>query len=117
MNNRRKTSRGKKHNGTKIHNRFLSTKKVRGKTKKYERRVKIHSVTDVDFVMSTSFAKYKIPRSSKIFKTANRQGIQKVACYAIKPSRREKGRVALHFYWQILDTIIDTDNLKDCEIS
>ena len=105
---------GKKRRGIKRRNRFLRPlKKVRGKINKRNKAVKIHSVSDVEFVLSTSFATYKIPRScTPIFKKATRQVLQNVVCFAVDPSRIKPGHTALVFYWYGLDTIFDTDDFE-----
>ena len=92
-------------------------KKVRGKTNRQNRVVKVHSVTATDFVLSTSFAAYRIPRSlSKWFEKANQRVLQNVVCCGIDPSRLDNGGVAHVFYWYGLDTIFDTDDFKKFEI-
>ena len=119
MNNRRKkTNHGKSSNGIKIRNSFMRPmKKVRGKVNRQNRVVKIHSVSNTDFVLSTSFASYRIPRSfSKWFQNANQQVIQNVVCCGVDPSRINVGDVAYVFYWYGLDTIFDSDDFKQFEI-
>ena len=60
MNNPQKTNHGKMPIGTESNNEFLQALRNNGK-EKFDARV--HSVSDIDFVLSTPFATYKIPRS------------------------------------------------------
>jgi len=119
MNYKQRTKRGKKPHGIRSRNEFLRPmKKVRGKSEKYRRVVKVHSVSDVDFVMSTSFAKYRIPRTFfglKEFREAKQHLLQDVVCYATHtPEGRDD--LVLTFYWFGLDSIFDTDDFKRFKI-
>ena len=118
MNYRQKTNRTKRQNGTRSRNRFMyPMKKERGKHNRKKYAVKVHSVSSTDFVLSTSFAKYRIPRSfSKWFQNASQKEIQNVVCFARSPSRFESGVIISVFYWYDLDTIFDTDDFKQFEI-
>ena len=120
MNNRRKMNRGRKQNGLKSRKSakgFLPLKKNRGKINKRNTAVKVHSVSDVDFVISTSFAKYKIPRSiSPFFEKANQREIRNIEFYRYQTYRFECG-YGFSFYWVDLDTLIDAHNLKEFEIN
>lgn len=120
MNNRRKMNRIKKRNGIRIGKRrseFMKVvKKIRGKASKKKYAVKVHSVTDTHFVLSTSFAMYKVPRShSHFFEKANQKTLQNVICY--RSLFMPNGKVLSTFYWYGLDSIWDTDNFKEYEIT
>lgn len=83
MNYRQRMNRGKSRRGTRSSKGFLRPmKKVRGRVNRRNTAVKVHSVTDTDFVLSTSFATYKIPRSySWQFKNASQKVLQNVVCF------------------------------------
>jgi len=80
--------------------------------------VKIHSVSDVDFVISTSFAKYRIPRSfCHFFKNARQQEIQHVEFYKSHTYQYECCFV-FTFYWydlEVMFTVPDFDRLSIIE--
>ena len=118
MNNRRKTNHGKKQNGIrKCSSKLrLPKKKIRGKVERRNRAVKVHSVSDADFVISTSFAMYRIPRShSHFFEKASQQEIQNVEFYKGQTYQYECG-FAFRFYWYDLELLFDTHDFKKYEI-
>ena len=117
MNNRKKTNRGKKRRGTRKYSGYKrSKKKIRGKNRRRDSVVKIHSVSDTDFVMSTAFAVYRIPRSyfnNPAFHTATQQQLQKVKCF-----RSHLGAVDfLSFYWLELADVFDEDNFEKFKVA
>lgn len=131
MNNRRKTNRTKKQRGIKIYKDFLRPmKKVRGKFNKRNTAIKIHSVSNTEIILSTSFAIYKIPLFHfATFKKANQRIIQNVTGYFVRTSRfdvntrqyEDNPCYMLQFYWHELNDMLDIDNFakfkvadKDC---
>ena len=114
---RTKKRHGMIRHGMKSRNRFLRPmKKVRGKIKRQNAAVKVHSVTDTYFVLSTSFATYKIPRSySPFFEKASQKAIQNVVGLGYETSLY--GEEVLSFYWYDLDSIWDTDNFQKFRIT
>ena len=109
---------GKKRRGTKNYQKVkpLKKKKIRGKNNKRDRFVRVHSVTDVDFVILTAFAQYKLPRSCcSFFEHAHQHELQNVEIYRAQTFRYECGFVFC-FYWRDLDVLIDMPNLKKFEL-
>jgi len=91
-------------------------KKERGKHNRKKYVVKIHEVTDTDFVLSTSFATYRVPRDhSHWFKNAGQKVLQNVVCCGYETT--QYGKVLSTFYWYDLDSIWDTDDFKKYEIT
>jgi len=117
MNNRRKITRIKKRIKNAPDRLFPSRKKIRGKNNRRNALIKVHSVTDTDFVISTSFATYRIPRSyCPFFQNANQQNIQNVEYYKAQTSRFECGYV-FEFYWWDLELLFDAQDFKKFEIA
>ena len=116
MNYRQRTKRTKKQIGRKSKNvkrLMLPKKKVRGKVNKRNFAVKVHSVSETDVVLSTSFATYKIPRSSSpiVFMKAKQHELQNVLICRAQTFRYECGYV-FELYWYDLDVLVDIPNLK-----
>ena len=116
MNNRKKTKR-RKMSRKKKNSKFLPPKKkIRGKIKKRDHMVKIHSVSDVDFVISTSFAKYRIPRSCcHFFKDARQQDLQHVEFYK-SHTYQYKCCFVFIFHWYDLDVRVSAPNFDEFRI-
>jgi len=88
-------------------------KKVRGSFKRRKYNVKVHSVTSTDFVMSTSFAMYRIPRSFvPFFVKANQHELQNVVCVSSYLNDVE----FLSFYWFALDVLQDDIDFEKFKI-
>jgi len=122
MNNRRKMNHGKKQSGIRTykikHKKLrLPKKKIRGKVNRRNRVVKVHSVSNVDFVISTSFATYRIPRScSSFFVNASQQAIQNVEFYKGQSSWCEGG-FEFRFYWYDLELLFGMEDFKKYEVT
>jgi hypothetical protein len=109
-------NRTKKKIGIRKANGFLRPmKKIRGSNNRKVRAIRIHSVSDTAFVMSTSFATYRIPRSAHpFFEHATKKVIQNVVGlgYEVFDGHKED----LLFYWYDLDQIWGVDYFKKYEI-
>ena len=115
MNYRKRTNHVKNKRIKHGHGYLRRMKKVRGKRKRMERAVKIHSVSAVDFVLSTSFATYRIPRLySSFFEKATQKTLQNVVGCGSEISLH--GETVLAFYWYDLDSIWTTGNFSEFEI-
>ena len=124
MNYRQRMKCTKRKNGIKKRRRprgFLRVmKKVRGKVNRRSRVIKIHSVTDIDFVFSTSFAIYRIPRSCCVtFSKASQHELQNVVCYLTIASCLgfDSDGYLLSFYWYDLDDVFDIDQFRKFEVA
>lgn len=121
MNYQQRMRRIKKKIGTRGGWGFLRRmKKVRGKVNRRNVAVKIHSVSDVDFVLSTSYATYKIPRSyGTTFGKATQRQIENVVgfmSYGYDYSIDAVGHF-LSFYWYDLDDVFDIDQFEKFKVA
>jgi len=93
-------------------------KKVRGKINRRKVVVKIHSVSDTDFILGTSFAMYKIPRSFFVaFKNASQQAIQNIVGYCSLASCYGLGEGHfLSIYWYDLDEVFDVEQFEKFKV-
>ena len=110
MNYRQRKKHGKKRCGIRSRGGFLRRmKKVRGKCNRRDRYVKITSVTDTDFILSTSFATYRIPRSYfRIFKNASQYDLQNVIGFITHTFQYDSnGSHIPSFYWYNLDEVFE----------
>ena len=84
-------------------------KKVRGKRNKKDTAVKIQSVSNIDFILRTSFATYRIPRSHFVtFQKAKQHALQNVVGFMSHTYQFDKnGSYILSFYWYELDDVFD----------
>ena len=101
-------------------------KKVRGKVNRRNAAVRVHSVSDTEIILSTSFATYKIPRYYfATFKKASRRAIENVTGYFVRTSRFDVNTrqyedvpcYMLAFYWYELDDILDIDNFAKFKVA
>jgi hypothetical protein len=86
-------------------------KKIRGKKDAKYMVVKIHAVNDIEIVMSTSFAEYRIPRYHFVsFKNANKRQIQDVISFrSFSHQHNANGGYSQYFYWRELDDLFSED--------
>lgn len=114
MNYRKRMNRGKKPRGTKKHRRFwLPLKKIRGKVAGRYAVAKIHSVTDSDIIMSTSFAVYKIQRKFVPFKDACNRQVQHVRGSRVHTGEyNDNGGYIQDFHWYELEDLVDEVSLR-----
>jgi hypothetical protein len=84
------------------------------KNSKTKFSVKVPSVTAIDFVMITPFAKYRIPRSRFVtFSKATDVELQNVIGYLSHTYQFDKeGSFIPSFYWYDLDDIFDADQFE-----
>ena len=113
MCNQQKTNHGKTQTGIENSNEFLKAL-MANNLPKFE--VKVHSITDVDFVLSTPFAAYKIPRSSVVtFVNASEEELKNVIMSKVQTAQFECG-YAYTFYWSDLDDMLDAPRLDKFKI-
>lgn len=91
-------------------------KKARGKVKRQHCAIKVHAVTDTDFLLSTSFAMYRIPRTDvalgSMFAKANQKEIQNVV--GVRHSRYPE---TLRFVWGDLEEWVYPEELEPFKIA
>ena len=113
MNNQKKTTLGKIQNGTEISNKSLQAL-ITNNPHKFD--AKVHSLSEFDFVLSTPFATYKIPRSHFVtLAKASDEELKNVIMFKAQTGRFECGFV-FSFYWYDLDDIFDADQFEKFKI-
>ena len=120
MNYQQRRKRGKKRRGIRSRGGFLRRmKKVRGKCNRRDRYVKIMSVTDTHFILSTSFATYRIPRFHfRIFKNATQHDLQNVVGFITHTFQYDSnGSHILSFYWYNLDEVFEAPDFDRFRIT
>jgi len=93
-------------------------KKVRGRVNRFKTMVKVKFVDDA-YIISTSFAKYKIPRKYFVtFAKANQKQMQNVVSFFTLTWRFDSnGSYIQSFYWFDLDDVFDIDQFEKFEVT
>lgn len=100
-------------------------KKIRGRHNRRYAVLKIHTLSDTEIVLSTSFAVYKIPRSYFVtFRTAKQRTIQKATGRLVLTHRfdvntgqyQHTASYVLEFYFHKLDDLFDVDQFAKFKV-
>lgn len=101
-------------------------KKIRGKYNRRNAVLKVHSISDTEIILSTSFAVYKIPRSYFVtFKNATQRTIQSAIGTLVLTNRfdvnakryEDHASYVLEFYFPELDDLFDVDQFAKFKVA